>query len=146
MNRYRGQVALSIEEEDGSIKEYTLHFDGNALVDIEDAMGYPINTLIKDKPELMDGFKFRRAALHAGLQRDPRGRKITLKQCGELVASSQATAIAKAVLRGMFLALGADLSKLEETAEAEEQAAAANDKKPGKKGKAAENPLAPAQP
>ena len=140
-NRYRGQVELSIEEEDESVCTYKLHYDGNALVDIEEAMGYPINVLIKDKSELMDGFKFRRAALFAGLQRDPRGRRLTLKQCGELVASAQSTMIAKTVLRGIFLALGADMDRVDEAMDPEQAEA-----KTKKKGKAAENPLALARP
>lgn len=141
-NKFRGQVELRIEEEDESVTVYKLHYDGNAIVEIEEAMGYPIGVLINDKPELMDGFKFRRIALFAGLQRDPRGRKLTLKQCGEIIASSQASEISHVILRGVFLALGADIDKAKESIEANEKAAAANDVK----GKAQENPLAQAQP
>ncbi len=130
-NKFRGQVELRIEEEDESVTVYTLHYDGNALVEIEEAMGMTINTLITDRTDMMDGMKFRRVALYEGLRRDPRGRKLTLKQCGELVASSQGREIAHCVLRGIFLALGADIDKAKEEAEAAEQAAATKDSKKG---------------
>jgi hypothetical protein len=110
-NPYRGQVELRLEGENEEVTLYKLHYDGNALVEIEDAMGMPINKLIKDHIELMDGFKFKRIALFHGLQRDPRGRKLTLKDCGQLVASPQSKDISHAVIRGVFLAMGVDIDK-----------------------------------
>jgi len=120
-NKYRGQVELTIDGEDETQNVYTLHYDGNALVEIEDVMGYPMSSLVTDKVALMDGFKFRRAALFHGLQRDRQGRKLTLKQCGELVASDQGKEIARKIIKGVFLAMGHDIDKLEAEAAAKEE-------------------------
>jgi hypothetical protein len=119
-NPYRGQVELRLEGENEEVTLYKLWYDGNALVEIEEAMGMPINTLIKDHIELMDGFKFKRVALFHGLQRDPRGKKLSLKDCGQMVASPQAKEISHAVIRGVFLAMGVDLDKHLAAHEAEE--------------------------
>ncbi len=148
-NPYRGQIDLRIEGEDDEAKVYKLHYDGNALVELEEVMGLPINVILRDKIELMDGFKFRRAALYYGLQRDPRGKKLTLRECGEIVSSPQGRDIHYTCLRGVFLAMGMDVEKEQKKLEKEQKEldAEAEGKKPAKKKKAEgrdNDPLGPA--
>lgn len=110
-NQYRGQVDLSIEGADETVNVYRLQYDGNALVELEEVMGMAINDLVQNHIKLMDGFKFRRAALFYGLQKDPRGKKLTLIQCGQMIASDQGKKIHEAILQGVFMALGFDYRK-----------------------------------
>lgn len=107
-NPYRGQVELSINNSDGSVNVYKLHFDGNTLVELEEVMGVPINVMISRTPEIMMGHRFLRTALFHGLKRDAQGKKLSLAKCGELVGSDQHDEIRETVIQGVMLALGHD--------------------------------------
>lgn len=118
-NPYRGEVELQVENEAEELKCYTLIYDGNALVEIEEALGVSMGAILRD-PEMMNAFRFQRTALYQGLRRDPKGRKVTLTQCGELICSPQRAKILHAVTRGIFLAMGVDIDAPEVKAAAGE--------------------------
>lgn len=105
-NPFRGEVELRLKGDNDEETVYRLIYDCNTLVEIEEAMGKTVTQLLANGCEAMTGYKFLRMALFQGLQRDRAGKKLTLRQCGDLIGSPQQGVIAEAIMRGMQLALG----------------------------------------